>query len=331
MSDHALDVVGIGSAIVDVLTHADDDLLEREGLTKGSMQLVDADRSAALYSAMGPATEVSGGSVANTIAGLASLGNRVGFVGKVRDDQLGTIFTHDIRAAGVEYEVPPATEGPATARCLIFVTPDAQRTMNTYLGIAGRLGPDDVDPAFVARGRVVFCEGYLWDVPDAKEAIVKAMAAASEAGNRVAFSLSDGFCVDRWRDEFLALVDERVDILFANEGEITSLYQVEDFEEARELVRGRVEIACLTRSEQGAQIVTEHDTYNVVIERVGDVVDTTGAGDLYAAGFLHGLATGRDLGVCGRMGALAAAEVISHVGARPELPLQELFEAHLRP
>ena len=330
MTDHALDVVGIGSAIVDVLTHADEALLEQEGLAKGTMQLVDAERSSALYSAMGPATEVSGGSVANTIAGLASLGTPVGFVGKVRDDQLGTIFAHDIRAAGVEYEVPPATDGPATARCLIFVTPDAQRTMNTYLGIASLLGPEDIDPDFVARGRVVICEGYLWDVGPAKEAIVKAMDAAHAAGNRVAFTLSDGFCVDRWREEFLALVNDRVDVLFANEAEITSLYQVDDYEEARELVRGKVEIACMTRSEQGSQIVTEHDTYGVVAERVGEVVDTTGAGDLYAAGFLHGLVTGKDLAICGRMGALAAAEVISHVGARPEEPLDELFEAHLR-
>jgi sugar/nucleoside kinase (ribokinase family) len=326
-----LAVVGLGSAIVDVIAPAEDDFLAREGLVKGTMQLIDGERAEELYAAMGPATEQSGGSVANTIAGLASLGDPVGFVGKVRDDQLGTIFTHDIRSAGVEFDVPPATAGPSTARSLILVTPDADRTMNTNLGIAGRLGPEDIDPDFVARGRVVFCEGFLWDVALAKEAIVKAMDAAHAAGNRVAFSLSDSFCVERWRAEFLGLVDERVDVLFANESEVMALYEVDDFEAAREEVRGRVEIACLTRSERGSEIVTTNDTYGIEIERVGDVVDTTGAGDLYAAGFLHGLDAGEDLATCGRMGSLAAAEVVSHIGARPEQSLADLFAAHLPP
>lgn len=319
-----LDVVGIGNAIVDVISPVDESFLVEQELVKGAMGLIDADRAELLYAAMPPAEETSGGSVANTVAGVASFGGSGGFVGKVRDDQLGAIFTHDIAAMGIAFEVPPATAGPSTARCLIAVTPDAERTLSTYLGTAGNLGPDDIDEGLVTRGRVVLCEGYLWDVPSAKDAIVKAMDHARAAGNRVALSLSDSFCVDRYRDEFRALVEERVDVLFANESEITSLYQVDHFDEARDLVSGHCEIACLTRSEKGSLIVTADATHAIDIHPVGPVVDTTGAGDLYAAGFLHGLTSGQPLDRCGRLAALAAGEVISHYGARPEVSLAEL-------
>ena len=319
-----LDVVGIGNAIVDVISPVDEAFLAEHDLVKGAMGLIDADRAQVLYAAMPPAEESSGGSVANTIAGVASFGGSGGFVGKVRDDQLGDIFTHDIRSLGIAFDAAPATEGPSTARCLIAVTPDAERTLSTFLGTAGLLGPDDVDDALVARGKVVLAEGYLWDVPSAKDAIVKAMDHARAAGNRVALSLSDSFCVDRYRDEFLALVQERVDVLFANEAEITSLYQVDSWEAARDQVRGHCEIACLTRSEKGSVIVTADEEHVIPIHPHGGVVDTTGAGDLYAAGFLHGLTTGQDLERCGRLAALAAGEVISHYGARPETSLAEL-------
>lgn len=319
-----LDVVGIGNAIVDVISPVEEAFLAEHGLVKGAMGLIDAERADALYAAMPPAEESSGGSVANTIAGVASFGGTGGFVGKVRDDQLGEIFTHDITSLGIAFSSTPATEGPSTARCLIAVTPDAERTLNTFLGTAGLLGPDDVDEALVARGKVVLAEGYLWDVPSAKDAIVKAMDHARGAGNRVALSLSDSFCVDRYRDEFLALVQERVDVLFANEAEITSLYQADSWEAARDQVRGHCEIACLTRSEKGSVIVTADEEHVIPIHPHGGVVDTTGAGDLYAAGFLHGLTTGQDLERCGRLAALAAGEVISHYGARPETSLAEL-------
>ena len=325
-----LDVVGIGNAIVDVISPVDEAFLAEHDLVKGAMGLIDADRAQVLYAAMPPAEESSGGSVANTIAGVASFGGSGGFVGKVRDDQLGDIFTHDIRSLGIAFDAAPATEGPSTARCLIAVTPDAERTLSTFLGTAGLLGPDDVDEALVARGKVVLAEGYLWDVPSAKDAIVKAMDHARAAGNRVALSLSDSFCVDRYRDEFLALVQERVDVLFANEAEITSLYQVDSWEAARDQVRGHCEIACLTRSEKGSVIVTADEVHEIPAWPVDKVVDLTGAGDLYAAGFLYGYTHGRDFAACGRIASLAAGEAISHVGARPETPLAELVLQRLR-
>lgn len=323
-ADAPLDVVGIGNAIVDVISPVDEAFLAEHDLVKGAMGLIDAERADLLYAAMPPAAETSGGSVANTIAGIASFGGSAGFVGKVRDDQLGAIFTHDITSMGIAFEAAPATEGPSTARCLIVVTPDAERTLNTYLGTAGQLGPADVDEALVMRGKVVLAEGYLWDVPSAKDAIVKAMDHARAAGNRVALSLSDSFCVDRYRAEFRELVEQRVDVLFANEAEITSLYGVDTFEEARDLVRGHCEIACLTRSEKGSSIVTADAEHAIPIHPHGPVIDTTGAGDLYAAGFLHGLTTGQDLERCGHLAALAAGEVISHYGARPEVSLAKL-------
>jgi sugar/nucleoside kinase (ribokinase family) len=325
MPERDLDVVGVGSAIVDVIAHVEEAFLAEHGMVKGSMQLIFTEEDALhLYDQFPAAIESSGGSCANTMAGLASLGGKGAFLGIVRDDLLGTVFTHDIRAIGVEYTMPPATEGPATARCLIAVTPDAQRTLNTYLGAASGLGPDHIDPAMVARAQVVYLEGYLWDVDAAKQAMVKTMQAASDAGTKVAFTLSDGFCVDRHRPEFLDLVEHRVDILFANESEILSLYEVDDFEEALARVRGHCEIACLTRSEKGSVVISGDTVHEVAVHPVATVVDTTGAGDLYAAGFLYGYTNGHDLETSGRLASMAAAEVISHDGPRPEASLAQL-------
>ena len=324
MNDRAADVVGIGNAIVDVLSQADDALLEAQGLPKGAMTLIDGPRAEALYGAMGPAREISGGSAANTMAGLASLGGQAAFIGKVRNDQLGGIFGHDIRAAGVAFDTPAATEGAPTARCLIFVTPDAQRTMGTFLGASVGLGPEDIDAETVAGAKVTYLEGYLWDPPRAKEAFVKAAEVAHEAGRKVALTLSDPFCVDRHRDEFRDLVDGHIDLLFANEQEITSLYKVGSFDEALAALRGRCELAVLTRSEQGAVVLQGDHIESVSADAVDHLVDTTGAGDLFASGFLFGFVRGRPVGDCARLGALAAAEVISHFGARPERPLAEL-------
>ena len=324
MNDRAADVVGIGNAIVDVLSQADDALLEAQGLPKGAMTLIDGPRAEALYGAMGPAREISGGSAANTMAGLASLGGQAAFIGKVRNDQLGGIFGHDIRAAGVAFDTPAATEGAPTARCLIFVTPDAQRTMGTFLGASVGLGPEDIDAETVAGAKVTYLEGYLWDPPRAKEAFVKAAEVAHEAGRKVALTLSDPFCVDRHRDEFRDLVDGHIDLLFANEQEITSLYKVGSFDEALAALRGRCELAVLTRSEQGAVVLQGDHIESVSADAIEHLVDTTGAGDLFASGFLFGFVRGRPVGDCARLGALAAAEVISHFGARPERPLAEL-------
>ena len=324
MAGGRIDVIGIGNAIVDVLAHASDDQLVRQDLTKGTMALIDAQQAEALYAAMAPAVECSGGSAANTVAGIASFGGTAAFIGKVRDDQLGDIFSHDLRAAGVEYETPRATVGAATARCLIFVTPDAQRTMNTYLGACTDLRPDDVDEGAIARAAVTYLEGYLWDPPAAKDAFRKATAAAHAAGRKVALSLSDRFCVDRWRHEFRDLVESEVDILFANEDEIRSLYEVESFDEALQAVRGQCQIAALTRSEMGSVVLSGDEVHMVDAAPVERVVDTTGAGDLYAAGFLYGFTQGHDLHKCGTLGGLAAAEVIRHFGARPETSLREL-------
>ena len=330
MTDKTLDVVAIGNAIVDVLSRADEAFLASHDMVKGSMQLIDSETAERIYDDMGPGTEASGGSAANTAAGLASFGSRVAFVGKVRDDQLGSVFAHDVRSVGVQYDVPPATDGPATARCLIFVTRDAQRTMSTYLGASSLIGPDDVDEDLVAQAKVVFCEGYLWDLPAAKAALVKGMDVAARTDGKVAFSLSDSFCVERHRDEFLELVVDKIDILFANEAEICSLYQVDSWDEAAALVSGHCEIACLTRSEHGSVIVTrDGERVTVPTQVLRRVVDTTGAGDLYAAGFLHGYTHGRALPVCGRLAALAAGEVISHVGARPQVKLSALESSRL--
>ena len=329
MNDRALDVVGIGNAIVDVLSRADDAFLEAQNMAKGAMTLIDGARAEALYAAMGPGVEMSGGSAANSMAGLAGLGAAAGFIGKVRNDQLGGIFGHDIRAAGVAFDTPAATEGPPTARCLIFVTPDAQRTMGTYLGASVELGPEDIDEAVVSRAKVTYLEGYLWDPPRAKEAFAKAAECAHGAGRKVALSLSDPFCVARHRDEFRDLVDGHVDLLFANQDEIASLYQVADFDQGLQAVRGRCEIAVLTRSAKGAVVLEGDEVHVVDAEPVGQVVDTTGAGDLYAAGFLAGYTAGKGLYDCARIGAIAAAEVIAHYGARPETPLAPLVAGRM--
>lgn len=325
---HEIDVVGIGNAIVDVLCQADDRFLDRHGLTKGAMMLVDAEQAGRLYAAMPPGVEISGGSAANTMAGIASLGGTGAFIGKVRDDQLGEVFAHDIRSIGISFMTPPALEGPPTGRCLIMVTPDGQRTMNTLLGAANDLTPDDVNPAVIGAAKVTYLEGYLWDPPAAKDAFRKALDIAHGAGRKVALTLSDSFCVDRHRDEFRALVDQ-VDIVFANEAEILSLYQVGTFDEALHAVRRAGTLAVLTRSEQGSVILDGGDVHVIGAERGVTVIDTTGAGDLYAAGFLSGLTRGRPLAECGRMGAIAAAEAISHMGARPQADLAALVAGKL--
>lgn len=323
---HHHDVIGVGNAIVDVLAHADEEFIAANGFDKGTMTLIDAATADALYDRMGPAVEVSGGSAANTIAGLASLGGRGAFVGKVRDDQLGAIFRHDIRSLGIAFDTVPARNGPATGRCLIFVTPDAHRTMQTCLGISAELGPEDIDEDAIAAAGVTYLEGYLWDRPRAKQAFVKAATVAHAAGRQVALSLSDPFCVARHRADFLDLVADHIDILFANEDEIVSLFQVHAFDDAIAHVRGHCKVAALTRSEKGAVVLSQDQLHVLEAEPVDVVVDTTGAGDAYAAGFLYGLTRNRPLADCGRLGAIAAAEVISHVGARPEVSLAELVK-----
>jgi sugar/nucleoside kinase (ribokinase family) len=326
MATQTLDVVGIGNAIVDILVPSDDQFLSKHDLRKGTMALVDEARAEALYRATGSGVEMSGGSCGNTMAGIASFGGKGAYVGKVRNDQLGDVFAHDMRAIGVKFDTAPLTKGPSTARCLILVTPDAQRTMNTYLGACVELGPEDLDPDLVAAAQVTYLEGYLFDPPRAKEAFRRAAKTAHDAGRKVALSLSDPFCVDRYRDEFRDLVANHIDILFANEAEICSLYQVNDFEQAVNHVRGKTEIAALTRSELGSVIVTRDREHLIPIAPAERVIDSTGAGDLYAAGFLYGLTNGKDLTGCGKLGSLAAAEVISHYGARPETPLKDLAE-----
>ena len=324
MTETTHDVLCIGNAIVDVLAHADDAFLDSHGMVKGTMALIDDDQAHKLYDEMGTAMECSGGSAANTAAGIASLGGKPAFIGKCHADPLGEIFAHDIKAIGVHYETAPAKSGPQTARCLILVSPDAQRTMNTFLGACTRLGPDDIDEALVASAQVTYIEGYQWDMPAAKEAIVKAAKAARKAGRGVALSLSDPFCVDRHRDEFRELVKEHVDIVFANEEEIKSLYQVDTFDDALQNVRKDCKVAALTRGAKGAVVVGENEIHIIDAAPVDKVEDTTGAGDLFASGFLYGYTRGMDLATCARIGGVAAAEIISHVGARPEKPLAEL-------
>jgi len=321
----AFDVLGIGNAIVDVISRADDAFLQKHTLTKGSMMLIDEARAEALYGAMGPGIEVSGGSCGNTMAGVASFGGTGAYIGKVRNDQLGGVFGHDLRSIGVAFDTSPATSGPSTARCLILVTPDAQRTMNTYLGACTGLGPADIDTKVVAAAQVTYVEGYLWDEPEAKKAVLKAFDTAHAAGKLVSITLSDSFCVDRYREEFRALVRDKIDILFGNEAEIKSLYQVDSFDKAMEAVRQEAKIAALTRSEKGSVVIKGGETHAVPAAPVAKVVDTTGAGDLYAAGFLYGFTRGKPLAECARLGGIAAAEIISHVGPRPEMPLKDLI------
>ena len=324
MAAAALDVVGIGNAIVDVIAQADDAFLARQALKKGAMTLIDAERAESLYAAMGPGIEMSGGSAANTMAGIASLGGTGAYIGQVSDDALGRVFAHDMRAGGVRFETAPLRQGAPTARSLILVTPDAQRTMSTFLGACIALGPEDVPQSLIAAAQVTYLEGYLFDPPQAKAAFRKAAELAHAAGRKVSLTLSDAFCVDRYRAEFRALIAGHVDILFANEAEIGSLYETKDFDRALEAVRGHCEIACLTRSEKGSVVVTAAEAHPIPAAPVDRLIDTTGAGDLYASGFLFGLTHGRDLALCGRLGSLAAAEVIGHYGARPETALRAL-------
>ena len=324
-----LDVVGIGNAIVDVLVQTEDSFLQEHSLQKGGMALIDEAQAEALYQASGPGQETSGGSVANTMVGIAQLGGRTGFIGRVRDDQLGTIFSHDIRAVGARFETPAATSGATTARCLIYVTPDAERTMCTFLGASTQLEPDDLDLSMVKQTKVLYLEGYLWDSPAAKRAFIAGAEACRAAGGQVALSLSDGFCVDRHRDSFLELVDGHVDVLFANEAEIKSLYETDNFDTALEKVRGCCEVTAITRSSQGSVVLSGDQRWDIGIYSLGDLVDTTGAGDLYAGGFLHAYTQGESLERCGELGALCAGQIVTQLGARSQVCLKELMSQHL--
>ena len=327
MTDAKYDVLGIGNAIFDVLVQTDEGFLARHGMTKGGMALIDEARATAIYSDMGPATEMSGGSAANTVVGLANLGARAAYIGKVKDDQIGRLYTHDIRAAGVAFETFPAVGGPATGCSYILVTPDGERTMNTYLGAAQELTPDDIDAVQIAASSVIYLEGYLWDPKNAKDAFVKASTIAHRAGRQVALTLSDSFCVDRYRGEFLELMrDGTVDLVFANEAELHSLYATSDFDTALAQLRGDAKLGVVTRSEKGCVVASSEGVIAVPAFPIREMVDTTGAGDLFAAGFLFGLVRGAGHENAGRLGALAAAEVIQHIGARPQTSLKQLAQ-----
>lgn len=321
------DVLCIGNAIVDIIAQCDEAFLADNGIIKGAMNLIDAERAELLYRRMGPALEASGGSAGNTAAGIASLGGRSAYFGKVSKDHLGDIFTHDIQAQGVAFDTKPLIGMPPTARSMIFVTPDGERSMNTYLGACVELGPEDVEADKAAGAAVTYFEGYLWDPPRAKEAIRLTAQHAHAAGRQVSMSLSDSFCVDRYRGEFLELMRSRtVDIIFANSHEIKSLYQTSSFDEALAQIRKDCRIAAVTRSEKGSVIVNGDDTFVIEATRINELVDTTGAGDLYAAGFLHGYTQGRDLKTCGDLGSLAAGLVIQQIGPRPRQNLKHEAE-----
>jgi sugar/nucleoside kinase (ribokinase family) len=325
MAEAKYDVLGIGNAIFDVLVQTDEKFLADHGMTKGGMSLIDEARATSIYRDMGPATEMSGGSAANTIVGIANLGARAAYVGKVKDDQIGRLYTHDIRAAKVAFETRPAANGPATGCSYILVTPDGERTMNTYLGAAQDLTPDDIDAAQIAASNIVYLEGYLWDPKSAKEAFVKAASIARGAGRQVALTLSDSFCVDRYRDEFLDLMRKgTVDLIFANESELHSLYQTADFDTGLKQLREDTKLGVVTRSEKGCVVVSKAGIVAAPAYPIEKMVDTTGAGDLFAAGFLFGLVRNAGYQNAGRLGALAAAEVIQHIGARPQVSLKDL-------
>jgi len=330
MTEPTLDIVAIGNAIVDVIAQADDAFVTGEGVTKGSMRLMDEATSDSLYSRMGPGREISGGSAANTVAGMAMMGAKCGFIGQVADDQLGEVFTHDIRANGVVYETPIRPGQPSTARCLILVTPDGQRTMNTFLGASQYLPEAALDRALIASAKILYLEGYLWDPEEPRAAMRAAIGIAHEAGRQVAFTLSDAFCISRHRADFLALLDSgAIDILFANEVELLSLTEIEDFDTALEQVAAKVPTLVVTRGAHGAVAVQKGACAAVSAEPIERIVDTTGAGDLFAAGFMAGQVQGRSLEDSLHMGAIAAAEIISHYGARPEAKLDELIKARL--
>jgi sugar/nucleoside kinase (ribokinase family) len=318
------DVAAIGNAIVDVIAPATDDFIAENGLEKGAMQLVDAGQSAALYARMAAGVEASGGSAANTIAGLASFGGRGAFLGKVADDQLGEVFTHDMRAIGAHFANAPLTGGKATAVSMINVTPDGQRTMCTFLGASTEFTDDDVDAAVVEGARIVYLEGYLFDAEAARRAFAKAAALAHGSGRMIALTLSDSFVVERHRTALMGFIEGQVDLLFANESEVSALFETSDFDAAVAALRPHVKLAAITRSEKGSVILSQGERLTVAAEPVEKVVDTTGAGDQYAAGFMFGLSQGRPLQACGRLASLAAAEVISHYGPRPQVPLKDL-------
>lgn len=320
------DIVGVGNALVDVLSHVEDDFLAANNVEKGIMTLIDTSRAAELYGATGPSKEISGGSAANTIAGAAMLGAKTAYVGKVKDDQLGAIFAHDIRATGVAFETPlaPKSEDHETGRCIVLVSPDGERSMSTYLGVSEQLGPDDIDGAMMADAAWLYLEGYRFDGAQSVAAFDKAIAACKGAGGKVSITLSDPFCVDRHRDAFRSLIADHTDLLFANEHEVMALYQTEDFDEALTKVSRDVDIAAITVGARGAYVVTGNDTIHVPTAATR-IVDATGAGDLFAGGFLAGLAKGKDLATCASMGCVAAGEIIGHIGARPEADLTALM------
>lgn len=318
------DIVGIGNAIVDVLAMVDDEFLKREKLNKGAMTLIDAEPAETLYQKLGQCAECSGGSVANSMAGLASLGAKVAFMGRVHDDQLGHIFRHDMRSVGVDFDTPSATSGKPTARCLVCVTPDGQRTMNTFIGACAEMEPSDIDVSRITKSGMVYVEGYLWDPPAAKEAIVTALKAARDSDHKVAFSLSDTFCVDRHRVDFLDLIRHYIDVVFSNEAEALSLAETTDIAVAEKLLSTMADIAVITRSEKPAIIWHGGKRYEVAGEKVLNVVDTTGAGDLFAAGFLYGLTRGWNIEACAKLGHRCASEIIQQIGARALRPLKRL-------
>ena len=330
MSEPVYDMVAVGNALVDVLAHATDEFVQRQeklhGMKKGEMRLIDERRAVELYAEMDAAIEASGGSAANTMAGFASFGGRGAFIGKVARDQLGEVFRHDMKAMGINFSTTPLAVGAPTGRCLILVTPDAQRTMNTFLGAAVEMGPDDIDADLIASSKITYLEGYLYNSPQTKEAFKYAGELAHDAGHRVALTLSDPFCVDMHRADFQYLVEEHVDILFANEHEIMSLYETETFEQACKKVINKCEAAVLTRSDKGSVVVSSAGVITVPAEPVEHVIDTTGAGDQFAAGFLYGFTRGMGLDMCAKLGAMAAAEVISHMGPRPEIRYADLLK-----
>jgi sugar/nucleoside kinase (ribokinase family) len=327
MSTKPYHVVAIGNAIVDVLAFCDDGFIAAQEMRKGTMQLIDAPRAESLYDAMGQATEVSGGSAANTLAGLADLGAKTAFIGKVNKDELGRIFRHDMNAIGVEFKTPDADNGIVTARCLIVVTPDGQRTMNTFLGAAGEIHPDDVDTTLIGNAKIFYGEGYMWDLDVTKAALRHAFATARAAGTKIAFTLSDVFCVERSRADYLQMIRDDFDILFCNHDEAQALYPGKSFEEILGLMQGQCEVVAVTCGSKGSIILTPDERIHVEAIRVHSVVDTTGAGDLYAAGFLYGLTHGMALADCGRLGSACASDIITHLGARAQKPLKRLLAA----
>ena len=329
-NSQSYDIVGIGNAIVDVLAKVSDNFLIERGIEKGIMSLVDAKKAGEIYNDLDPERECSGGSAANTMAGMASMGCNPAYIGKVQNDNLGRVFKRDIGLTGVEFYTPMLNGGPSTARCLVLVTPDAERTMLTYLGACTKLTPDDIDEEIIKLSKVVYLEGYLWDEETAKQAILKACELAHKHNKKVAFTLSDPFCVDRHREEFLELLKNNIDILFCNDVELKSLFQEEDFYKATKLVKDYCEISAVTRNKEGSVVISRNVRTFVDAELIEDVVDTTGAGDLYAAGFLSGYVTGEDLGTCALMGGMAAGEIITHYGARPEVSLRGYIRNKLR-